>query len=409
MPDRRAAARRLPPPALGRPAPAGDDRHGARLRAEAPDRRRADDGARRHHPGPDPRPARRPAPATCTMAVILITHDMGVIAGRADRVLVMYAGQDRRGRDDRPSSSPRMRHPYSEALLASVPKLDQDPLGAPASASPGLPPDLSQPIAHCRFAARCRYAQRPTAARASPPLDAGRGQRAASHLARLLPPGRRRPADHRQPARGGGQGGRPERQGRRGRAGPPRRPAPRRSTHAPVLVRARPRRQGVPRHVGRRRPAQDRHGQGRLRRLLHDPPAARPSAWSASPAAARRRSAAWSSRSSTRRRARSASRARTSSGSTAAALRRRRRDLQMMFQDPYASLDPRMRVGSILREPLKVQGIGTAARAARHGCCEMLDEVGLPPTVGRPLPARVLRRPAPAHRPGPGPRARARS
>ena len=40
-------------------------------------------------------------------------------------------------------------------------------------------------------------------------------------------------------------------------------------------------------------------------------------------------------------------------------LRRRRRDMQMMFQDPYASLDPRMRVGSILREPLTVQGIGT--------------------------------------------------
>ena len=40
-------------------------------------------------------------------------------------------------------------------------------------------------------------------------------------------------------------------------------------------------------------------------------------------------------------------------------LRRRRRDLQIMFQDPYASLDPRMRVGTILREPLKVQGIGS--------------------------------------------------
>ena len=41
-------------------------------------------------------------------------------------------------------------------------------------------------------------------------------------------------------------------------------------------------------------------------------------------------------------------------------LRRGRRDLQMMFQDPYASLDPRMRVNSILREPLIVQGVGSA-------------------------------------------------
>jgi peptide/nickel transport system ATP-binding protein len=58
-------------------------------------------------------------------------------------------------------------------------------------------------------------------------------------------------------------------------------------------------------------------------------------------------------------------------------LRHRRRDMQMMFQDPYASLDPRMRVGSILREPLNVQGIGTHdERRAR--ILTMLDEVGLP-------------------------------
>jgi oligopeptide/dipeptide ABC transporter ATP-binding protein len=59
------------------------------------------------------------------------------------------------------------------------------------------------------------------------------------------------------------------------------------------------------------------------------------------------------------------------------ALRRRRRDLQMMFQDPYASLDPRMRVGSILREPLKVQRIGTGDEQ-RQRVLQMLDEVGLP-------------------------------
>ncbi len=55
----KARLKRLPAPVLGRHAPAGDDRDGARLRAEAPDRRRADDGARRDDPGADPRPAAR--------------------------------------------------------------------------------------------------------------------------------------------------------------------------------------------------------------------------------------------------------------------------------------------------------------------------------------------------------------
>ena len=49
------------------------------------------------------------------------------------------------------------------------------------------------------------------------------------------------------------------------------------------------------------------------------------------------------------------------------ALRDQRRDMQLMFQDPYASLDPRMRVGTILREPLVVQGIGNAAERSREG------------------------------------------
>ena len=55
-PRRRAPARRLSAPVLRRHAPAGDDRHGARLQPAAADRRRADHGARRHHPGADPRP-----------------------------------------------------------------------------------------------------------------------------------------------------------------------------------------------------------------------------------------------------------------------------------------------------------------------------------------------------------------
>ncbi len=57
--------------------------------------------------------------------------------------------------------------------------------------------------------------------------------------------------------------------------------------------------------------------------------------------------------------------------------RRERRNIQLMFQDSYASLDPRMRAGTILREPLVIQGIGSQAGAAQR-VGEMLDQVGLP-------------------------------
>jgi oligopeptide/dipeptide ABC transporter ATP-binding protein len=58
-------------------------------------------------------------------------------------------------------------------------------------------------------------------------------------------------------------------------------------------------------------------------------------------------------------------------------LRRQRRDLQLMFQDPYSSLDPRMRVGSIIREPLSIQRVGTRQQQQQR-VFELLDEVGLP-------------------------------
>jgi oligopeptide/dipeptide ABC transporter ATP-binding protein len=58
-------------------------------------------------------------------------------------------------------------------------------------------------------------------------------------------------------------------------------------------------------------------------------------------------------------------------------LRRQRRDLQLMFQDPYSSLDPRMRVGSIIREPLSIQHVGTRHEQQQR-VFELLDEVGLP-------------------------------
>ncbi len=60
-----------------------------------------------------------------------------------------------------------------------------------------------------------------------------------------------------------------------------------------------------------------------------------------------------------------------SAARSAADLRNRRRDLQLMFQDPYASLDPRMRVGTIIREPLKVHWVGLqrVSRRRRSAPC----------------------------------------
>jgi oligopeptide/dipeptide ABC transporter ATP-binding protein len=91
------------------------------------------------------------------MAVILVTHDLGVVAGRADDVLVMYAGQV----VEKAPTATLFRHmkmPYTEALLRSIPKLTE-PSHTRLAAIPGRPPDLVSPAPGCRFAPRCPYAQ----------------------------------------------------------------------------------------------------------------------------------------------------------------------------------------------------------------------------------------------------------
>ncbi len=90
------------------------------------------------------------------MAMILITHDLGVIAGRADRVMVMYAGRKVEMAETLELFN-NMRHPYTEALLASIPQLDQDKSQVLYSI-PGLPPDLTNPPKACRFSPRCAFA-----------------------------------------------------------------------------------------------------------------------------------------------------------------------------------------------------------------------------------------------------------
>src|SRR5436190_20774248 len=91
------------------------------------------------------------------MSMILVTHDLGVVAGRTDEIAVMYAGRIVEKAPTRELFS-RTRHPYTEALLKSIPKLAQSS-HTRLDAIAGRPPDLVSPPVGCRFAARCAYAQ----------------------------------------------------------------------------------------------------------------------------------------------------------------------------------------------------------------------------------------------------------
>jgi len=88
--------------------------------------------------------------------VILITHDMGVVARHADSVAVMYGGRIvEKGPTREIFNNPR--HPYTKGLLASIPRIDGDS-SQPLQAIDGMPPDLSALPVGCSFAPRCKYA-----------------------------------------------------------------------------------------------------------------------------------------------------------------------------------------------------------------------------------------------------------
>jgi oligopeptide transport system ATP-binding protein len=90
------------------------------------------------------------------MAIILITHDLGVVAGIADRINVMYAGYIvETGSADEIFHNPR--HPYTLGLLRSIPRLDE-PRKEKLVPIEGLPPDLIDPPPGCPFQPRCPYA-----------------------------------------------------------------------------------------------------------------------------------------------------------------------------------------------------------------------------------------------------------
>lgn len=88
------------------------------------------------------------------MALVIVSHDLGIIAETCDRVVVMYAG---RVLETAPSATlfAQPGHPYSEGLLASIPRIENSE--RPIQPIPGQPPDLAELGPGCPFAPRCRY------------------------------------------------------------------------------------------------------------------------------------------------------------------------------------------------------------------------------------------------------------
>ena len=326
------------------------------------------------------------------MAMILITHDMGIMAGHADRVNVMYAGRiaESTGTD---ALFGAMRHPYTQGLLAATPTLVSDRTRKLYTV-PGLPPDLAAPPEGCRFAERCAYATDRCRTEEPPlagpeqhlfacwhPTDGPLPPAGAVPLPAPVPvpptdvaPTGGTPTDIAAPD-GTPSGGAP-------RVAPAKSAGPDRPAATEAVPAARPLLEvhdlvkefavGRAGFLGRERLAVQAvsgvsltlgHGEtfglvgesgcgkstlGRMIVGLERPSSGKVTLNGTDISDLRGRE-----------------------------LRRHRQDLQMMFQDPFASLDPRMRVSSTLLEPLQIQGIGTAKQRLDRAA-ELLAEVGLP-------------------------------
>jgi oligopeptide transport system ATP-binding protein len=115
------------------------------------------------------------------MGLILITHDLGVVADVADKISVMYAG---RIMEQAPVGDIYVRpaHPYTKGLLESIPRVDLK--GRDLSAIKGLPPNLMRIPAGCEFNPRCPYAQAVCLDQRPPLLEVVSGRSSACHFAR---------------------------------------------------------------------------------------------------------------------------------------------------------------------------------------------------------------------------------
>jgi peptide/nickel transport system ATP-binding protein len=278
------------------------------------------------------------------MAVILVTHDLGVVAEHTDRVAVMYAGKIvEAGSTKELFASPR--HPYTEALFRALP--DNVSPDRRLYAIPGLPPDLTDPPPACRFAPRCGYAT--DRCRAEEPALTGDGH----PFACFHPLGRAHRATGNQPARSGQVRAEPEpllqvrdlvREFPVTSAGPLRRAVGTVSAVAGVTF-------SVPGGRTLGLVGESGCGKSTVGRLLvaADTPTSGTIVFGGEEI----------------------------TGRSNRELRRRRARFQLMFQDSYASLDPRMRVRSILREPLTIHRRGSPRERDRL-VAALLDEVGLP-------------------------------
>jgi peptide/nickel transport system ATP-binding protein len=120
-------------------------------------------------------------------SILLITHDLGVVAQMADEVAVMYAGRVAEHGPTRDVLR-RPRHPYTWSLLATMPRIDR--AGRPLEPIKGMPPDLSELPEECAFIPRCRKAIVRCRTTPSPPLEQlGPGHRVACYNPVVHPDG----------------------------------------------------------------------------------------------------------------------------------------------------------------------------------------------------------------------------
>jgi oligopeptide/dipeptide ABC transporter ATP-binding protein len=296
------------------------------------------------------------------MAMLLITHDMGVIAGHADRIHVMYAGRMVESTNTDLLFS-HMRHPYTQSLLASIPRLSQDATQRLLNI-PGIPPDLSNPPDGCRFAARCSRATDKCRVD-EPPLT---GESADHLFSCWHPVNGPLPLNVEKPASPAVGAVAVAAHDAHDAADPAADGTP--LLEVRNLVKEFPITAGaiLQRKVGSVKAVSDvsftvHAGEtfglvgesgcgkttiGRMVVALEQPSSGQVNL-----------------------------RGLNVSALSGGALRKTRRDLQLMFQDPYSSLDPRMRVGAIIGEPLSIQHVGTRQQQ-RERVFELLDEVGLP-------------------------------